>query len=40
MNINGFDERYRAPAWGEDIDIHYRLKLKQVNHEISPEYLY
>ena len=30
MNINGFDERYRAPAWGEDIDIHYRLKLKQV----------
>ena len=26
VNINGFDERYRSPAVGEDTDIEYRLR--------------
>jgi hypothetical protein len=37
LDINGFDERYKAPAVGEDTDIQYRLELsgvqiKSVNH--------
>ncbi len=27
LKINGFDERYKAAAVGEDSDIHYRLEL-------------
>lgn len=29
-SINGFDERYEAPAVGEDTDIDFRLKLKGI----------
>lgn len=37
MEINGFDERYRKPAVGEDTDLEYRLrnagkKVKPVKH--------
>ena len=37
MEINGFDERYRQPAVGEDTDLEYRLrnagkKVKPVKH--------
>ena len=27
MAINGFDERYRSTAWGEDSDVQFRLEL-------------
>jgi glycosyltransferase involved in cell wall biosynthesis len=30
LSINGFDERYEAPAVGEDTDIQYRLELNDV----------
>jgi len=30
LAINGFDERYEAPAVGEDTDLEYRLKLNGV----------
>ncbi len=37
VNINGFDERYRSPAVGEDTDIEYRLRnngviIKSIKH--------
>lgn len=28
LSINGFDEEYKRPAIGEDVDIHWRLKAK------------
>ena len=37
VNINGFDEKYRSPAVGEDTDIEYRLRqsgilIKSIKH--------
>lgn len=31
LAINGFDERYLAPYWGEDTDIEARLRWNKVN---------
>jgi hypothetical protein len=30
LKINGFDERYRHPAVGEDTDVEFRLRLNKV----------
>jgi glycosyltransferase involved in cell wall biosynthesis len=45
LAINGFDERYEAPAVGEDTDLEYRLKLnetkvKTVKHLAIQYHLY
>jgi len=31
LTVNGFDERYQAPAAGEDTDIEFRLRLAGIN---------
>lgn len=30
LSINGFDERYTAPTFGEDTDVEFRLRLKGI----------
>ncbi|MBA7576800.1 hypothetical protein ES708_18642 [subsurface metagenome] len=45
LAINGFDERYEAPAVGEDTDLEYRLRLngvkvKMVKHLAIQFHLY
>jgi len=45
MEINGFDERYQAPGWGEDTDIEERLRwngvrLKTVKNRAIMYHLY
>lgn len=45
VEINGFDERYKAPSIGEDSDIQFRLelngiKVKSLNHIAVQYHLY
>lgn len=45
LAINGFDERYEAPAIGEDSDVQFRLelnrvKVKSLNHIAVQYHLY